>query len=126
MSIPLQPKSDRFQAYNAQQRKNPPTYLEYPKMLTNPEDGATRIVQDEEEHRALVGDRKFEAQPYWGPSARAAPEKIEKTRAPEHAPEINVPETARQRRGLKAVSLDGETGTVGPQTVFADVPPVTA
>jgi hypothetical protein len=122
-------KQDRFAAYNAAQKKNPPITTQYPKMLTN-EDGSTCIVQDEAEHQALVGDTKFEAKPYWGPSANAAPDKAQPPAAPVKAPEVLVTDDMRRRRGSGAKNL-GNTGAsvsemVPAQTVFTDVPPPSA
>ena len=129
MHMTSQPKQDRFQAYNAAQKKNPPVTTEYPTMRTN-EDGSTCIVQTEDEHRELVGDKKFEAKPYWGPSANAAPDKAQPPTAPERAPEVSITPEMRVRRGGNAKNL-GNTGAsvaemVPAQTVFTDTPPPAA
>jgi len=120
-------RKDRFEAYNAQQRKNPPVTTEYPRMLTNPETQETCIVQDEDEHRSLVGDKKFETLPFWGPSSRAAPEVVEKPPEPEKTPEVAVTEDMRARRGAKMRGLGAEEKTINElvpaQTVFTHVPP---
>lgn len=121
MTIPQQPRRDRFESYNAQQKKNPPVTTDYPRMLTN-EDGSTSIVQDADEHQELVGVTKFETAPFWGPSLHSAP-RVE----PEKAPEVSVTDEMRKRKGSKAQNL-GNTGAtvqdlVPPQTVFTDVPP---
>jgi len=122
-----QPKQDRFAAYNAAQRKNPPVLTDYPRMLTNPETQDTCVVDTEEDHRKLVGDKKFETLPFWGPSSRAAPDAVEPPATPEKAPEISVTEDMRRRKGAKVQGLGAESKSISElvpaQTVFTHVPP---
>lgn len=122
-----QPKQDRFALYNANQKKNPPLLTDYPRMLTN-EDGSTSIVQDEDEHVALVGSKKFESESFWGPSAHTAPQKAQLPQEPEKMPEVNIDESMRRRKGSRTQNLDGQGASIEDlipaQTVFTEKPPL--
>lgn len=124
-------KIDRFAVYNANLRKSPQITSDYPRMLTSPDDGATTIVQDAEEHEKLVGSKKFETAPLWGPSAKAKNEPQKASQASEAQPnEVVIPENSRQRKGLRTQSLDGKSNPIADlvpaQTVFDTKPPSVA
>lgn len=128
MPIPESPvKNDRFALFNANLAKNPVPLQDYPRMLTNPVDFTTTIVQTEKEHEDLVGTTKFKKEPLWGPPDRTkAPTQTETTQvtlAPMAEPnEVVIPSAARLRQGAKAKSLDGASllveSIVPAQTVF--------
>ena len=119
-------RQDRFAMFNANLAKNPQPTTDYPRMLTNPTDKSTVVVQDPEEHKKLVGTKRFESEPFWGPQGgvHAAPFNPETTQVERTAStepnEVNIPESARLRKGLKARGIDGNSGVdlIPPQTTF--------
>lgn len=101
MRLPDRPKQDRFAVYNSMQP--PYEYRPYPKMLQNL-DGTTTIVNNEEEHRKVSGKNFDPATLVGSKTGDAAPAQSSMP----FQPVVEIPDTAKNRRGAKLRNLDGQ------------------